>query len=99
MRDMLSYKDDYFITKEIDGYTLHIELPGVSKEDVSVLVEDETLQIGFERKDFIKNKGNKRYYLDKDIDVDKISSKLENGVLSIRLPTHSKIRARSISIN
>jgi HSP20 family protein len=80
---------DYRATAtEKDGdYILEIELPRFKKGDVDIEVVDQILHIN------AKREGSKYNYsttVPKSVDVSKIESKLEDGVLTITLPRCKK---------
>ncbi len=81
-----------------DNYTIEAELPGIAKENIKISFDEGTLYIGVEQeasKD--EEKGNYIYrertcssmarsvHL-RDIDIDKIDAKLEEGILTIIVP-------------
>ena len=87
------------------------ELPGMKKEDVSIELQDNVLTISGEKKKEDKvEKGkffrhervygsvSRRFELPYDIDVEKISAHMEDGVLEIRLPKTAKVEEKSRSI-
>lgn len=63
-----------------DGYSIDYILPGYKKDDISLKRKDDILFIKTKRKD--KEKTYKLYLPDKPIDS--ISSKLEDGILTIK---------------
>ena len=76
-----------------------VELAGVLREDVSVVFHDGKLWISGVRRDDIPYTGRKYHqmeinyneferviYLPKNIDVEKISAKLDNGIMIIKIP-------------
>lgn len=88
------------IIKGKSGYELEIALPGFVKDEVRINVEGDRLMIKAEKKS-----QNKRQYLhneipagarermiklDDSVDVDKISAKMENGILKISLPSREQ---------
>jgi len=87
------------------------EVPGVKKEDVSIKFENNTLTISGTRKPYeIPN--NSRVLLNEmrvqnfsrsisfeyDVEADKISAELNNGVLRVTLPKAETARTRTIEI-
>lgn len=85
------------IEENEDGYLLNVEIPGVSKEDINLSFEDDTLTIHV-KKSNKKDDKNKNYiakerstldmtrsfYLE-NVDENSISAKLDNGILTIGL--------------
>ena len=85
-------KQDYTINynspdheDESGNYCLELELPGIKKEDVKISVENNILEIKAERKDR-NTLVARKYTLSKNVDSDKISAKMEDGILTIILP-------------
>ena len=81
-----------------EAYKLEAELPGFSKEDININIEDECMTISVERKS--ENEDNKPNYLRRErfygsysrsfnlsgIDADKITASYNDGILSLNLP-------------
>lgn len=92
-------------------YTIEAELPGVSKDEVAIEMNDERLSIAIEHKEEVKeDKKNyihreRRYasmqrciYL-KDAKADEITAKLDNGILCVTVPKEtSRPTSRKIDI-
>lgn len=84
-------------------YLIEAELPGVKKDEISLDMRDGTLSIAVNREEN-KNEEKKNYihkerrtssmsrsvYLG-DVDADKISAKLDNGVLKVTVPIEAPI--------
>ena len=80
-------------------FKIEVLLPGFSKEDLSLNVQNNLLTIKVEkekeekveaykyaRREFDAVNFEKQYRLPKTVDVEKISAQFENGVLNIELP-------------
>ncbi len=94
-----------------DKYILKVDVPGVKKEDLKLEVSDNVLTISGERKEE-KEEKEAQYYrreilygsfqrsiqLPSNVEPDKISAKLENGVLTIEIPKTEKAKAKEIPI-
>lgn len=106
---------DYFKPRYTSSYDDHawevsVDLPGVSKEDLKVTVEDEVLDIAalrhFELPEGWKPLGHTnedrgyRLRLDvgPEVDETQISAELKDGVLTLRLPLREEVKPRSIEI-
>jgi HSP20 family protein len=98
---------------ENDGaYTLHAEIPGVKKEDISVTVDGDTVAISAEVKQEkdVKNGGrvlrSERYYgkayrafaLGQAVDEAGVNAKYVNGVLELTLPKKAAVQAKRIAV-
>lgn len=98
------------IYETADDYCLTANMPGVSKENVKIKLEEGFLVImGRVNVDEAKNRkyvlneieeGNyyRRFKISESIDEQKIDAKLENGVLNIKLPKHERVKPKSIEI-
>lgn len=88
MSDFRYTGTEYYMTSTDNEVTIEMPLPGVSKENLKVNVEDNLLTI--EAKTDAKSKfaksASKSWSLDDTIDVSHISAKLDNGLLTVTLP-------------
>lgn len=100
--DVIEYDDDYVVK---------VYMPGVSKENIFLKLEDDVLTI-FGKVDLnhvederylLKEKSYGHYFrqltLSDKIDIQRIEAKLENGLLNIILPKHESVKPKVISIN
>ncbi len=81
-----------------DAYVLEAELPGIKKENVNIDVEDGNLTISVNQDEQTEEKNDnylcrerracsmRRSFSLDSIDVEKINAKMENGLLTLRLP-------------
>jgi HSP20 family protein len=95
-----------------DKFVLKVDLPGIKKEDIKLEVSDNILTISGERKEE-KEEKEAQYYrreivygsfyrsiqLPPNVDPEKITAKLENGVLTIEIPKTEKAKAKEIPIS
>ncbi len=97
--------------KEDSTFHLEVDLPGVSKEDIDVKVEDDILVVSAVRrfKDELSRddyyicessfgKIERRYALPDNIDTEHIEAKLDDGRLVIELQKTQRAKPRSIAI-
>lgn len=84
---------DYEVVEEEKEFLLEVAVPGMSKKDIDVEIDNGILTIATkERKEEDKRKGfaavefYKNFQLSKKINQDKITAKVDNGLLSICLP-------------
>lgn len=94
-----------------DQYTLKLEMPGVTKDHLSITMENDEIEIRGEAGDFKPENKELKYsefcqydYYRKftagnDIDRQKISATFENGVLTLVLQKHEAVKPRKIAIN
>lgn len=92
---------------------IHAELPGVSKGDVKISIQDNILTIKGEKKTTTENKKLNFYRFESrygsfsrsieipvDVDVNKIAAKFENGILNIELiKTAKEVKEKVIDIS
>ena len=71
--------------EEKDAYRLRLDLPGFTREEISLSLEKRelTLTAKTERNDAFLNDFNRTYNLPEDIDPEGIEANLENGVLEL----------------
>ncbi|MDR0842744.1 MAG: Hsp20/alpha crystallin family protein [Acidobacteriota bacterium] len=91
-----------------DALTVVTDLPGVTKEDVDISVEDNVLTIKGKanyvsapttlREEFQLHGYYRQFQLSDLIDQNKISAETRNGVLTILLPKAEKTKPRQIQV-
>lgn len=97
------------ILRTEDGFVLQAEMPGVGKDGLEITVEDNTLTVVGHRAD--KEAPGQALYresrpvdyrrvfeLDPDIDAEKISAKMDQGVLTLALPKSERSKPRRIEV-
>lgn len=109
-----SYKYYYWPEVNIYGnaneFIVVAKIPGVKKEDVSIILKDNSLKISGEKKK--EEKENSSSYLDErytgkfersfllneKVDSNKIEAEIKNGLLMIKLPKSPEAKPKSIAI-
>lgn len=98
------------ISETADDYFLTAYMPGVSKENVKIKLEDGNLVLmgridydsALNKKYVLKETETGNYYrrfkIADSIDESKIDAKLENGVLNVKLPKHDRVKPKTIEI-
>ena len=95
-----------------DSYLFHAELPGMSKEDIHITLENSVLRLSGERK-FEKDAKKENYHrvertygtftrtftLPTQVDPEKVQAAFENGILTITVPTAEQAKPRQIAIS
>ena len=94
-----------------DAYFIHLDLPGLGKDDVEINIHDGTLSISGERRHeeteedrtFVRvERSYGRFYraftLPQTIDAQGIQATFEDGVLSIHVPKAEELKPRRIDI-
>ena len=99
-----SLKRSNVITNE-DDYRVQISVPGLSKEDIKISVDNSVIKISHEKEEtddksfFFTHSFEKSYRLPDDVDDKKIEGKIENGVLEVIIPrSKKKVTQRFIEI-
>ena len=97
------------VLESADGYTLEVEMPGVSKENLEMWVENNELTI-LGRRSIPSVEGTlihresrpenfrRSFELDPSIDAEKISAKIEQGVVTLTLPKAEQVKPRKIAV-
>jgi HSP20 family molecular chaperone IbpA len=70
-------------TQDDTSYTLSLDVPGVTKEQLSIAIEAATVRIG--SKEGASRRYNAAYEFPLEIDTAQSEAKLENGVLTLKL--------------
>ncbi len=95
--------------QDADGYTLDVEMPGVGRDGVEVTLEDGRLTIIGRRPSPAeagravyreRNAGDFRrvFDLDPGIDAGKISARIDQGLLTVRLQKAEAVKPRKIAV-
>jgi len=97
---------DIFETEE--ALTVVADLPGVSKENVEIRVEDNILTIkgranyrstgNVLREEFRLHGYYRQFQLSDEVDQDKITADSKNGVLTVTLPKAEKSKPKQIKV-
>src|SRR5215467_5272678 len=98
------------VTEIGDGYMLKIEMPGVKKDGLEISFENNELTI-IGRRSFAPVEGTlihresrpenfrRTFEIDPSIDADKISAKIEQGLVTLTLPKAEHVKPRKITIS
>lgn len=97
------------LTEDDASYLVHLEIPGVDKEDVQVTLEDGALLVSGERR--IENTDRRVHrsercfgqfrrelWIPDDADSDQIEARFHNGLLQIRIAKHEARKPRRIEV-
>jgi HSP20 family protein len=93
-----------------DGYTLEVEMPGVNKEGLDISVEDNELTIvGWRSLPVVEGtlihhesrpeNFRRTFELDPSIDANKISARIEHGLVTLTLPKAEHVKPRKITVS
>lgn len=98
------------IRQEADGsYVIEAEMPGVSKEGIEISVDQNELTITGRRafpvtegravyREIRRANFRRVFELDGSIDRDRITARIENGLLRVTLPLAEQVKPRKIVV-
>lgn len=78
-----------------DILTMNFDVPGLSKSDITIKVEDRVLTLEGENEN---RTFNKQYKLNEDWDINQAEAKVENGVLSLSIPKIKEKKKKVLEI-
>lgn len=97
------------ISEEEDKYFVSVDIPGLTKDDISIKAESGVIKIEGERKEERKGKYHyaerafgrfmRIFSLPDDVDSEQIVAKVNNGVLELQLPKNKKALPVEIKIS
>ena len=98
------------VVEAADGYTLEVEMSGVNKERLEISVENNELTIVGRRslpavegtlihRESRPENYRRTFELDPSIDANKISAKIDQGVVTLTLPKAENVRRRKITVS
>ena len=98
------------VIEDTTGITLYADMPGVPKDRLNVRVEGETLLIDAElvlavpagmqasHAEVERTRYRRAFTLSRELDPDKVSAELSQGVLRLRIPKAEHAQPRRISV-
>jgi len=92
------------VYEDADEFHAVMELPGVSKEDVSVEVENAVVRVSGKHTDEVEGgestfEFNRSLALPEGVDATQISAEMKDGLLHLKLPKREETRARQIAVS
>src|SRR5579863_6952428 len=99
------------VLEDADGITLYLDMPGMSKErlkveaDKNALVIEGDLQFsmpaGMEAlyAELQSTRYRRTFTLSGELDAERISANLKNGVLTLQIPLRAEVRPRKIEVS
>src|SRR5262249_9188181 len=98
------------IFETAEGYVLEVDMPGVNKDGVEITIEDNDVTIvGRRQPEAVTGETlfrerrladyRRAFELDPAIDTEKVTAKVEQGVLTLTLPKSERVKPRKISVN
>jgi HSP20 family molecular chaperone IbpA len=98
------------VLEDADGITLRLDVPGVSKDRLTVQTDASTLVIEGEMQitmpqglqalsaEIQSTHYRRRFALSGELDADKIVANVSNGVLTVTIPKRAELRPRRIEV-
>lgn len=99
------------ISETEDAYVIRMDMPGLSREDVKIELQEGRLRVSGERKIKQEEKGEtfrrvermygrffRSFALPEASDTEHVQARLENGVLTIEVPKREEAKRRRIQI-
>jgi HSP20 family protein len=100
------------MTEDADRFYIRTELPGVNTNDLEMQATAKNLSIAGERKIEAENEGVRYHRREREagkfsriiampteINPDRIEAKMQDGILTIRVPKAEAVKPRQITIN
>ena len=98
------------VTDTADGYMLEIEMPGVKKDGLDISVENHELTIVGRRsvravegtvihRESRPENFRRTFELDPSIDANRISAKIDQGLMTLTLPKAEHVKPRKITVS
>ncbi|HYG21820.1 MAG TPA: Hsp20/alpha crystallin family protein [Verrucomicrobiae bacterium] len=97
--------------EDSDKFTVHVELPGMNKEDIDISLHGGSLSISGERKVEEKHESSEAYrseryvgrfqrsvHLPAPVAGDRVTAQYKDGVLTVTLPKAEEAKAKQISV-
>lgn len=99
------------VVEEKDNYLVRAELPGISKDDVKVTLQDNLLTIKGEKKHEAETKDANYYHKERvygsfsrtiqlpaGVDAKRIDARFKDGVLHVKLPKTEEAKPKQIEV-
>jgi len=98
------------VTEIRDGYTLEIEMPGVKKDGLDISVQSNELTV-VGRRSLPATEGTlvhresrpenfrRVFEIDPSIDANKISAKIDQGLVTLTLPKAEHVKPRKVAVS
>lgn len=98
------------IFEDSDGITLEADMPGVSKDRLTLRIDGDTLVLEGKAQfelpeqsealyaDVRSNSYGRNFVLSRELDTSHIQAQLKDGVLKVRIPKRAELRPRKIEV-
>lgn len=109
-RNMDKFSPATDIVESEQGFYMYMDLPGVSKEELAIDLDENTLivsgkaaaTLGADEKyidqEFCEGEYSRRFTIADVVDRESIKAKLKNGVLELFLPKKAEVQPRKVQI-
>jgi HSP20 family protein len=100
------------VREDEEGFTLHVELPGVSPEDIEITLEENVLTITGERRFYDESEGegfrrierrfgrfHRAVRLPDRVDGDRVEARSDGGILTVHVPKADEAKPRRIEVS
>jgi HSP20 family protein len=98
------------VTEIADGYMLEIEMPGVKKDGLEISVENNELTVIGRRslpavegtlihRESRPENFRRVFEIDPSIDAERISAKIDQGLVTLNLPQAEHVKPRKITVS
>ena len=98
------------IYETADLYSLKLEMPGIVKDNLNIVIDENELRItadaaaaenvkDLKYAEFYARNFSRTFRIGNDIDRNKVDAKLENGILTLVLHKSEEVKPRKIAIN
>jgi HSP20 family protein len=93
-----------------DGYTVQVEMPGVNKEGLEISIENNELTLTGRRslptiegsvlhRESRRENFRRSFELDPSIDANRITARIDQGVVTLTLPKAEHVKPRKITVS
>lgn len=99
------------VTETEDAYHVHLDVPGITKDEIEISFHDDTLTVSGERKadqqteseNFVRVERSfgrffRSFTLPKSVQSENISASYKDGVLTVRVPKAEESKPRRIQV-
>ncbi len=100
------------LSRTEEAFFVQVDLPGMTRDDIHLALENDTLTLSGERKFEAREDGpqfdriertygsfSRTFHLPTSVDSEAVKATFENGVLTVELPKAEKARSRQIEIH
>jgi len=93
-------RSDYYVYEDEDGTCkVEIQVPGATKDDVTIDIANRTLSVSVKpSKGKIKSEVSKLFDIPRKYDVEAISASVSDGILTVSLPLEKSEKPKRIAV-